>query len=228
MNWFRFYAKRAALMLVALPMVYNVNAESKYCLSYDDFMADNWIEIPDVSWTERNLSAKFWWGGSDYKLKTDDSELEKILNKKAFAVMKDSTLLINTNKMALNGYLLGKGYTEARRIRKGKLFFVSAPTDGESQVATAQFWGGMAAAAMVREKQIKKPLCYIVSHGPLDKNGHISVRLVNDTQMGLWLINQQDLYNLYMSEKKESKRIRASHIVPILEQAGILPEGKSF
>ena len=46
--------------------------------------------------------------------------------------------------------------------------------------------------------------------------------------MSIWLMNHQKLYNLYMSEKKEYKRLRASHIVPILEKAGILPEAESF
>lgn len=228
MSWFSFILRRAALVLVVLPMVCNVCARSRYCLTYEDFMSDKWIEIPEVILEERTQSAKFWWGGSDYNLEAGDEGIDKILKKKAFAVMKDSTLLINSAKLMYNKIPLGKGYSEAKYIGKGKIFFVNSAIDRDGELGRAQFWGGMVATSIVVYNNMKNPLCFTVSKVSHDKKGRMNVRLVDDTQMGIWLINHQELYDLYMSEKKENKRLRASHIVPILEKAGILPEGENF
>ena len=236
MSWFRFFLRRAALVLVVLPTVYNVCARSRYCLTYEDFMSDKWIEIPEVILNERTQGVKFWWGGSDYNLEAGDEGIDKILKKKAFAVMKDSTLLINTRNLMFERACMGNGYTEAKYIGKGKLFFTNNSIDRGGNSSNAAFAGalvggvvvGIAAGAAVHANQMRNVSCYTVSHGSYDNKGHINVRLVNDTQMSIWLMNHQQLYDLYMSEKKENKRLRASHIVPILEKAGILPEGENF
>ena len=236
MSWFSFILRRAALVLVVLPMVCNVCARSRYCLTYDDFMADKWIEIPEVTLDARTEGTKFWWGGSDYNLETGDEGIEKILKKKAFVVMKDSMLLLNTHNLKFEGTRMGNGYTEAKYIGKGKLFFTNNSIDRGGNSSNAAFAGalvggvvvGIAAGAAVHANQMRNVSCYTVSHGSYDNKGHINVRLVNDTQMSIWLMNHQQLYDLYMSEKKENNRLRASHIVPILEKAGILPEGESF
>lgn len=236
MSWFGYFSRRAVMMLVVLPMVCNVCARSRYCLTYDDFMADKWIEIPEVILNERTQGVKFWWGGSDYNLEAGDEGIDKILKKKAFAVMKDSTLLINTRNLMFERACMGNGYTEAKYIGKGKLFFTNNSIDRGGNSSNAAFAGalvggvvvGIAAGAAVHANQMRNVSCYTVSHGSYDNKGHINVRLVNDTQMRVWLMNNQKLYDLYMSEKKENKRLRASHIVPILEKAGILPEGESF
>lgn len=236
MSWFSFILRRAALVLVVLPMVCNVCARSRYCLTYEDFMSDKWIEIPEVILNERTQGVKFWWGGSDYNLEAGDEGIDKILKKKAFAVMKDSTLLINTRNLMFERACMGNGYTEAKYIGKGKLFFTNNSIDRGGNSSNAAFAGalvggvvvGIAAGAAVHANQMRNVSCYTVSHGSYDNKGHINVRLVNDTQMRVWLINNQKLYDLYMSEKKENKRLRASHIVPILEKAGILPDGECF
>ena len=236
MSWFRIFLRRAALTLIVLPVVYNVCARSMYCLTYDDFMADKWIEIPEVTLDARTEGTKFWWGGSDYNLEAGDEGIDKILKKKAFAVMKDSTLLINTRNLMFEGARMGNGYTEAKYIGKGKLFFTNNSIDRGGHSSNAAFAGalvggvvvGIAAGAAVHANQMRNVSCYTVSHGSYDNKGHINVRLVNDTQMRIWLINNQKLYDLYMSEKKENKRLRASHIVPILEKAGILPDVECF
>lgn len=236
MSWFSFILRRAALVLVVLPMVCNVCARSRYCLTYEDFMSDKWIEIPEVILNERTQGVKFWWGGSDYNLEAGDEGIDKILKKKAFAVMKDSTLLINTRNLMFERACMGNGYTEAKYIGKGKLFFTNNSIDRGGNSSNAAFAGalvggvvvGIAAGAAVHANQMRNVSCYTVSHGSYDNKGHINVRLVNDTQMRIWLINNQKLYDLYMSEKKENKRLRASHIVPILEKAGILPDDECF
>ena len=236
MSWFGYFSRRAVLTLIVLPVVYNVCARSMYCLTYEDFMSDKWIEIPEVILNGRTQGVKFWWGGSDYNLEAGDEGIDKILKKKAFAVMKDSTLLINTRNLMFEGARMGNGYTEAKYIGKGKLFFTNNSIDRGGHSSNAAFAGalvggvvvGIAAGAAVHANQMRNVSCYTVSHGSYDNKGHINVRLVNDTQMSIWLMNNQKLYDLYMSEKKENKRLRASHIVPILEKAGILPEGENF
>lgn len=236
MSWFGYFSRRAVLTLIVLPVVYNVCARSMYCLTYEDFMSDKWIEIPEVTLDARTEGTKFWWGGSDYNLEAGDEGIDKILKKKAFAVMKDSTLLINTRNLMFEGARMGNGYTEAKYIGKGKLFFTNNSIDRGGHSSNAAFAGalvggvvvGIAAGAAVHANQTRNVSCYTVSHGSYDNKGHINVRLVNDTQMRIWLINNQKLYDLYMSEKKENKRLRASHIVPILEKAGILPDVECF
>ena len=81
MSWFGYFSRRAVLMLIVLPMVCNVCARSWYCLTYDDFMADKWIEIPEVTLDARTEGTKFWLGGSDYNLEVGDDEIDQMLKK---------------------------------------------------------------------------------------------------------------------------------------------------
>ena len=218
------FSKRAALTVLLLLTIDSASAKSKYCESYEDFLADRWIDIPTVSCYGRSQTAKFWLGGSAYSLNTNDADIDEILRKKAFAVMKDSCLLINTHLMKFEGECLGNGYTEAVRIGQRKLLFISTPTGGKNKVGNAWFWGGITAAAVVQTNQMKNPVCYIVNKGAFDKKGHIDVKIVDDAQMSILLFNHDNLYKEYLAEKKESRRIRASHILPILVKAGIIPE----
>ena len=188
---FRIITKRFILAVLMMLMFFSVRAKSKYCETYEDFMADRWIEIPTVSCFGRSQTTKFWLGGSAYSLDTGDSEIDKILRKKAFAVMKDSCLLINTHHMVYEKCNLG---------------------------------GGIIAASVVMANEMKNPVCYIVNKGAYDKKGHIDVKIVDDAEMALLLLNHDELYNEYKAEKKITKRLRASHILPILVKAGIIPE----
>lgn len=221
---FRIITKRFILAVLMMLMFFSVRAKSKYCETYEDFMADRWIEIPTVSCFGRSQTTKFWLGGSAYSLDTGDSEIDKILRKKAFAVMKDSCLLINTHHMVYEKCNLGNGYTEAVRISRRKLLFVATPTGGKSKVGAASFGGGIIAASVVMANEMKNPVCYIVNKGAYDKKGHIDVKIVDDAEMALLLLNHDELYNEYKAEKKITKRLRASHILPILVKAGIIPE----
>ena len=220
----RIFTKRVILAVPIMLMVFSVRAKSKYCETYEDFLADRWIEIPTVSCFGRSQTTKFWLGESAYSLDTGDSGIDEILRKKAFAVMKDSCLLINTHHMVYEKCQLGNGYTEAVRIGRRKLLFVATPTGGNSKVGPASFGGGIIAASVIQAKQMKNPVCYIVNKGAYDKKGHIDVKIVDDAEMAILLLNHDDLYNEYKAEKKSSKRLRASHILPILVKAGIIPE----
>ena len=45
----RIFTKRFILAVLMMLMFFSVRAKSKYCETYEDFMADRWIEIPTVS-----------------------------------------------------------------------------------------------------------------------------------------------------------------------------------
>ena len=220
----RIFTKRVILAVLMMPIVFSARANSKYCETYEDFLAGRWIEIPTVSCLGRSQTSRFWLGGSDYSLDTGDADIDKILRKKAFAVMKDSCLLINTHRMTFEGCRLGKGYTEAVRIGRKKLLFVATPTGGKSKTGQAYFWGGIIAASVVQSNQMNNPVCYIVNKGSTDMKGRMEVKIVDDKEMAALLLNHDELYNEYKSEKNSSKRLRASHILPILTKAGIIPE----
>jgi hypothetical protein len=84
---------------------------------------------------------------------------------------------------------------------------------------------GVVGDAITSNKQVKQQVCYVISNGANEK-GRINIQMINDSLMNQMVQNREDLRKEYYTEENKSKRLLATHIVPILEKAGLLEQPK--
>lgn len=202
-------------------VIIDAHGQKAYSLTYEDFMEDRWEPLDSLTAKEHGDSRKFWWGGNDFALTTGDKKLDKIIKKSAFVVATDTTLFLNCRNLRYEKTRFGNGYVSCRRIGQRSILFVNRLIGREEQAKahTASMFGliGGLIAASSGQKQV----CYVISDGA-DEKGHINIRLIDDNLMEKMLDGHDDLKTQYYSEKKKNKRFLASHVIPILEKAGLL------
>jgi hypothetical protein len=84
---------------------------------------------------------------------------------------------------------------------------------------------GAIGKAVVANQQIKQQVCYVISNGANEK-GRIDIHLIDDSMMDKMIDKRKDLHDEYYAEENATKRRLATHIVPILEKAGLLEREK--
>ena len=232
------------LFLMSLLMLTSVSlkAQCRYCNTYEDYVAGRWQPLDAVSVDSYSKSHKFWWGGSDYVMKTGDKAIDKMLKKEAFAVMQADTIYVNCRNLRYEKARFGNGYSRAIRMGQNDLLFVNRKIGRKEQmnagamagvfgVLGGAIGGGIAGGMIASEMldMLKNQVCYVVSGGA-DKKGHIILQLMDDEEMHEIVKDRDDLHQLYWNEKDESKRRAASNVLPILEKAGLihLDDSKGF
>ena len=234
------FMKQTVLTLALLLMAtVSVCGKCQYCKSYEDFLADKWIDLDTVYCTIHSKGHQIMWGVSNYKLKTGDEYTDRLLNT-AFVVMQADTLYVNSRNLRFEKSSLGKGYCKAARIGEhnllltGKLAGKEAQDDalsGSEAAITAGILFGVAGAAVVggivggtsANKLLKNKVCYLITSGANEK-GRFDVKRFEDQMMDKLLLSRNlvELHNAYYAEKDKKKRRLASRIIPILEKAGII------
>ena len=221
------------LFLMSLLMLTSVSlkAQCRYCNTYEDYVAGRWQPLDAVSVDSYSKSHKFWWGGSDYVMKTGDKVIDKMLKKEAFAVMQADTIYVNCRNLRFEMARFGNGYSRAIRMGQNDLLFVNRKIGRKESMkagASAGLFGavggaiaGGIAGGMITSDMLKDLVCYVVSSGT-DKKGHIILQLIDDEEMNEIIKDRDDLHQLYWSETDKSKRKAASHVLPILEKAGLI------
>ena len=205
-----------------------VSGQCYYCNSYEDFLNGRWEPLDTVYCDSHSKSHQMWWGGNDYKLTTDNEALDKKLKKDAFIVMQADTMYINCRNLRYEKTRFGSGYTRAMRIGERSLLFVNRiiGRDAASSQAMAGFMFGAIGGMIAANKQIKQQVCYVISGGA-DEKGLINIRLIDDALMDQMIIKHDDLHDEYYAEEDTKKRLLATHIVPILEKAGLFNQYKT-
>lgn len=204
----------AMLLLVATP----VCGQSRYCNSYEDFVGNRWEQLDTIYLVGHSKSRQLWWGGNDYTLTSGDDAIDKKLKKDAFVVMQGDSIYLNCHNLRYQKTVFGNGFTKARRVGDQNLLFVNKIVGKEAMSGVML---GAIGGAIAASKQMKQQVCYVVSNGA-DKKGRIEVKLIDDELMDQLIANRADLHDEYYAEKKASKRRLATHIIPILEKAGLL------
>ena len=232
--------KQTVLTLALLLMAtVSVCGKCQYCKSYEDFLADKWIDLDTVYCTIHSKGHQIMWGVSNYKLKTGDEYTDKLLNT-AFVVMQADTLYVNSRNLRFEKSSLGKGYCKAARIGEhnllltGKLAGKEAQDDalsGSGAAITAGILFGVAGAAVVggivggtsANKLLKNKVCYLITSGANEK-GRFDVKRFEDQMMDKLLLSRNlvELHNAYYAEQDKKKRRLAARVIPILEKAGII------
>lgn len=201
-------------------------AQSKYCLTYQDFCNDKWECLNTLFVTHRSNSQKLWWGGSDYKLSCGDKETDKLIKKEALVVMQGDSLYVNCRNLCYQEMSLGRGYTKAKRIGNRSLLLVNRFVDKESEqeaVGVGIAFGAIGGVMAVK-KSMKQQVCYIISKGANAK-GKIEVRLLDDDLIMQMLKDQGSLLRDYYEEEDYHQRILAERVLPILEKSGLMKNG---
>ena len=213
-------------ILLAIAAI-NADAQCRYCNTYEDFLEGRWQQLDTIYCKSHSKSRQIWVGGSDYTLTAGDKTLDKILKKEAFAVMLADTIYVNCRNLQYEKTRFGSGYTKAMRVGERSLLFVNRFIGGDAQVNAAMsgVMFGALGGVLAASKQVKQQVCYVISYGA-DNKGRIAVRLIDDSLMNQMINNRDDLHDEYYAEKESSKRLLATHVIPILEKAGLFEQSK--
>lgn len=198
-----------------------IKAQCCYYSTYEDFVNDKFERLDSVYCINHSKHSQIWMGGNDYTLRTGNKDINKILKKKAFAVMQNDTIYVNCRNLCFEKMYFGNGYARAKRIGQHSLLFVNRIIGIHAQrsLFNAEWAFGMIGSYTSAKKQMDLQVCYIISNGP-NKNGLINLHLVDD-QVIEQMVTNEDLRKAYFSEKEKKKRLLAKHIIPILDKAGI-------
>ncbi len=213
---------RKFVCFILLVTALTVQAQGRFCKSYDDFVAGRWIEVSDLQPIHHSDSHKLWAGGNDYKFQTEDKALGKVIKKEAFVVEYDDTLYVNLRTLRYEGCRFGNGYAMGLPYDGTKIMFVThrIGRDAKNKQFASSFFFGTVGAVVNGSSQLKDRVCYLV-----DNNGNgkkTDIKLINDTFMTYLLLQDESMLEKYRSEKKQKDRESAAHILPILKEKGLI------
>ena len=140
---------------------------------------------------------------------------------------RNDTLYVNCRNLTIEKARFGNGYAKAKRMGKHSLLFVNKINGVSTQrkAMTAGLVFGVVGSAIAAKNQIDQQVCYIISSGT-KRGGDIRVRLINDALMDMIVANDENLKREYYSEEDREDRHLASHVIPILENAGVFSQTK--
>ena len=214
------------------------NAEvAKYCMSYEDFVADNWKSLDSLTAgrTKQVCQIKNGDHGVFY-FKTGDKQSDQVLKKEAFAVMYGQQLFVNCRTLGNNGALETSKYVQAVRYDKTKLCLLAYRTDGLTAVAAfgtaaaGLFVGntatrlsltGTSIALGVASESLSNLKCYLVD-GTANQQGKPTITRINDEFMAELLVDDAPLLERYNAIKAKHNRQSAANILPILMEKGLV------
>ena len=166
----------------------------KYCMSYSDFVNDNWIPVEELTQGRTKRACQLKSLDNHYYFRTGDKAADKVLKKEAFAVMYGDQLYVNCRNLRNNGVRLDvSGYTQAVRYDKDKVcvmaykiddgsFFLGIGLDVASVfVDNKAAKVGLEAAAigtMIGNEFLSKTVCYLVDNDA-DAKGKFAVTRIN-------------------------------------------------
>ena len=214
------------------------NAEvAKYCMSYEDFVADNWKSLDSLTAgrTKQVCQIKSGDHGVFY-FKTGDKQSDQVLKKEAFAVMYGQQLFVNCRNLRNNNGLETSKYVQAVRYDKNKLCILAFKTDGATAVAAfgtaavGLFAGNTATrlgftttsiALGIANESLSNLKCYLVD-GSVNDQGKAKITRINDEFMAELLVDDAPLLERYNAIKAKHNRQSAANILPILMEKGLV------
>ena len=198
------------IVLQFLLIAVHINAQSRYCLTYDDFVSDQWADVGDSislkSINENRLA---------YLLKSDNKELRKILSKSSFCLYYSDSLYVNLKELKCFGDL----FVRAWKLKDGRLLFARpdiAPSGG-----LFVGYNGMniplSLNAFKSKSKMKNLVCYILAK----TDGTLTLeRVTEKTVLGLLKDNNSILEHYLTFEQK--RRDDADVVTEMLLAAGAI------
>ena len=215
------------------------NAEvAKYCMSYEDFVADNWKSLDELTAgrTKQVCQIKSGDHGVFY-FKTGDKQSDKVLKKEAFAVMYGQQLFVNCRNLRNGNVSLETSkYVQAVRYDKDKLCILAFKTDGVTAVAAfgtaaAGLFAGNTSSRLgftstsialgIANESLSNLKCYLLD-GTVNQEGKTAITRINADYMEQLLANDRPLLERYKAVKGKHDRQSAANILPILMEKGLV------
>ena len=206
------------------------NAQVKYCMNYTEFVKGQWKTAEHVSVANKNEAMKRIVQSSNYKMEADDEALEKLLNKKAFAVEIDHSLYVNCRTFRHQGVRFGAGYALAFRLGNDKLCVVNRKVGTSTLIETGVVSGltsftplvvSAIASAGLTEVQLANQVCYMVD-SEAGSNGKTKVTQIGDQLMPELLGNQKALLEKYHTAGDKRTRQSALNVLAVLHEAKVI------
>ena len=192
-------------------------AQSRYALSFSDYMDGKFTALENLTIESRSQSKRFWNGGADFKPKTGDKKTDKLLKKEVKYIIHQDTLYVNCRQLRYEGCRFGSWYAPGFRFGTNKICFIGTKI-GKKQISEAVAGGmlfGAIGGAIVASKQLKNKVCYLI------ESDSKKVKLITKNNMRTILLNYPEHsqeYNALPEEKKESAII----VIEYLIKAGLL------
>lgn len=199
-----------------------VGAQGRYCKSFEDFKAGNWIELPNLNAIHHSTSRQAWLGGNDYKFSTDDKATDKLLKKQAFAIVYQDTLYINLLNLRYQKMGFGRGYSKGTVFNGDMIMFVShrIGKNVRNKQAALGALGGLIGGAISATSMLKDRVCYLIEDNGNGKTTNI--KLMDDNFMTGLFFADPELMARYMSIEDKQDRESATNILPLLKEKGLI------
>ena len=213
--------KKIIFYIFFLLATLSARSQCRFCKTYEDFKAGKWETLDTIYCKSHTKSHKFFVGGNDISLTTEDKATDKMLNKEAFAVKQGRKLFVNCRNMVFQKMRFGKGYAKAMTMGKDSVFFVATKIGRKNveQQAMAGVVFGAVGAGIAGGSQALQQVCYLVTN-EADSRGLYHITMIDDTEMAKIVGRDSKFYKEYLYESDASKRLKPEHIYPILKEAG--------
>jgi len=234
--------KHAKLLLVLMClMALNAQAQTKFCNSYAEYKANQWKPYEELIPGKEPDSINVKYDGQDFKLRTSDKEVNKVIKHDVFMMQIDKQLFINQRFLRdENGAILPiNNYLRALPYKGNKLLVVSYHvTLGDvldlvnigldiALLATGHTtWGSIFLATdllLTNDDLMQHHILYLVDKEPNAKGKYIMTRL-NDAFMEQLLRDDPVTFEQYYGRQKKGDRQSAANILPILVKKGLIQD----
>jgi hypothetical protein len=225
----------AAIMLAV--MTTETRAQAKFCKSLSEFQAGQWTAVSSlVKEGGKGHECKIEFSDNEFKFKTGDNNADKTLRKDVLVVNYDGHLYANCRHLSCGEFSLdANNYAQAYRFGGDKLLIVAyhindgtflASLAGDIAGIATPGVGGLAASVASNviwysSKDLKAFRCYLLEK--TDENEG-TVQGLNDEYMEKLLADSPTLLKSYKSAEKKNFRLSATHILPILQDKGLLKD----
>ena len=211
---------------------------AKYCMTYDDFVANRWIPMDSLTAGKTKQMCQLTFNNDQYKFKTGNKECDNILKNNVLAVEYGGHLYVNCRNLRCNDIQLDvTNYAQAYRYDGNKICVVAhwitggallaavagdvttivspLPVAVPSLVISEGLWLNM--------EKLNSYRCYLIEGGPNAK-GKTAVKRITDEVMEKALADDPALLERYHALEKKKARQSASNILPILMEKGLIKE----
>lgn len=223
--------KRSALCLLLSLVALMASAQdtalhyqhAKYCMSFADYQADWWTDVDNVAKVTRSLGKVKWRGGTSIQFKSTDKYLNRKLKSEVFAIAMNDTLYVNLRNMRYAGAGWGSGYAPAFPFNDNhQLLFIERYVGGGQNYETALVMGLITGVAVYRLTDWKGKVCYLIG------SDNQKATFLNNKMMIELLANKPDLLKRYCALQNKKEQLDASYIMPLLIEAGLVPESATL
>jgi hypothetical protein len=208
--------KRIILLFTLLAATLAGQAQSSYCLTFDDYAAGTWHPLSQLELQYRSGNKSLWNGGASYRPVTGDSKTDKTLKKDACLIMHHDSLYINCRGLSCQGVRFGNWYAPACIFDHDYFLFTALSIKAKKSTANSAFWFGIVGGAIAAAKHKDEYMCYIF----YPNAG--TVRAVDQKMMYQLLEDYPDLRSNYDDMVGDEADCSPQIVIPLLKKAGLI------